>query len=299
MPPEQDIEYHPYGEQQVYTDTLGQEYRFTGKEHDPETNLDYFGARYYGSAFGRFLTPDWSATPVPVPYAKPGLPQTLNLYSYVRNNPITGIDPDGHDEVVIQFRAFIPQASVGGFKGDNRGFSADKNASSRVAVTVKIETDPAKNHGNPMVGKPETKIGSTTFEPTGSTKTSDGPKPPQVTATQDKNGNVTVNVQENMRNPFTPVGSGIQSNVNITVNQDATKADINGTVSKSPAFEANFAVNGGESKNVPLQDASRNAVMFGINLQRTAPINQQADLKTNRPTNAPDERPPGTSPDNK
>ena len=43
MPPEQDIEFHPYGEQIVYTDTLSQEYRFTGKEHDPETGNDYFG----------------------------------------------------------------------------------------------------------------------------------------------------------------------------------------------------------------------------------------------------------------
>jgi RHS repeat-associated protein len=96
MPPEQDIEYHAYGEQQVYTDTLGQEYRFTGKEHDPETNNDYFGARYYSSTMGRFLTPDWSATPVPIPYAVMGNPQTLNLYSYVENNPITSTDPDGH-----------------------------------------------------------------------------------------------------------------------------------------------------------------------------------------------------------
>jgi RHS repeat-associated protein len=96
MPPEQDIEYHPYGEQQVYADTLGQQYKFTGKEHDPETNNDYFGARYYSSTMGRFLTPDWAATPVPIPYAVMGNPQTLNLYSYVENNPITGTDPDGH-----------------------------------------------------------------------------------------------------------------------------------------------------------------------------------------------------------
>ena len=96
MPPEQDIEYHPYGEQIVNIDTLGQEYRFTDKEHDPETNNDYFGARYYSSTMGRFLTPDWSAAPVPIPYAVMGNPQTLNLYSYVENNPITGTDPDGH-----------------------------------------------------------------------------------------------------------------------------------------------------------------------------------------------------------
>jgi RHS repeat-associated protein len=101
---EQWIEYHPYGEETVITDSLGQEYRFTGKEHDPETNLDYSGARYYGSAFGRFLTPDWAATPVPVPYAQMGIPQTLNLYSYVENNPITTTDPDGHcpDACVIE-----------------------------------------------------------------------------------------------------------------------------------------------------------------------------------------------------
>ena len=96
MPPEQDIEYHPYGEEQIYTNTLGQEYRFTGHEHDEETNDDYFDARYYSSSFGRFLTPDWSATPEPIPYASVGNPQTLNLYSYVENNPITGTDPDGH-----------------------------------------------------------------------------------------------------------------------------------------------------------------------------------------------------------
>jgi hypothetical protein len=34
---EQDIEYHPYGEEHVYTDALGQRYRFTSKEHDPES----------------------------------------------------------------------------------------------------------------------------------------------------------------------------------------------------------------------------------------------------------------------
>jgi RHS repeat-associated protein len=93
---QQKIEYHPYGEETIITNSVTNNYRFTGKEHDSETNDDYFGARYYGSSFGRFLTPDWAATPVPNPYAVMGNPQTLNLYSYVENNPITGTDPDGH-----------------------------------------------------------------------------------------------------------------------------------------------------------------------------------------------------------
>jgi RHS repeat-associated protein len=69
---------------------------FTGKERDAESKNDYFGARYYASSMGRFLSPDWSAKVTPVPYAKLGDPQSLNLYSYVRNNPLTTIDPDGH-----------------------------------------------------------------------------------------------------------------------------------------------------------------------------------------------------------
>jgi hypothetical protein len=45
---------------------------------------------------GRFLSPDWSAKAEPVPYAKLDNPQTLNLYGYMRNNPLGGVDPDGH-----------------------------------------------------------------------------------------------------------------------------------------------------------------------------------------------------------
>jgi RHS repeat-associated protein len=69
----------------------------TGKERDAESGNDYFGARYYSSTMGRFLSPDWSAKAEPVPYAKLDDPQTLNLYAYVRNNPLDKTDQDGHD----------------------------------------------------------------------------------------------------------------------------------------------------------------------------------------------------------
>jgi hypothetical protein len=45
---------------------------------------------------GRFMSPDWSARAEPVPYANLEYPQTLNLYSYAGNNPLTRTDPDGH-----------------------------------------------------------------------------------------------------------------------------------------------------------------------------------------------------------
>jgi RHS repeat-associated protein len=35
-------------------------YKFTSKERDAKSGLDYFGARYYGSTMGRFMFPDWS-----------------------------------------------------------------------------------------------------------------------------------------------------------------------------------------------------------------------------------------------
>jgi RHS repeat-associated protein len=69
---------------------------FTGKERDAESGNDYFGARYYASMMGRWLSPDWSAKVMPVPYAKLDNPQSLNLYSYVWSNPLARADLDGH-----------------------------------------------------------------------------------------------------------------------------------------------------------------------------------------------------------
>ena len=86
----------PFGDGQACngpTDT----HHFTGKERDTESGNDYFGARYYSSALARWLSPDWSAKVEPVPYAKLDNPQTLNLYAYVGNNPLGGVDADGHD----------------------------------------------------------------------------------------------------------------------------------------------------------------------------------------------------------
>jgi RHS repeat-associated protein len=63
--------------------------KFTQKERDNETGLDYFLARYYSSTEGRFMSPDLFA-------GKRGNPQTLNRYSYVKNNPLKYIDPAGY-----------------------------------------------------------------------------------------------------------------------------------------------------------------------------------------------------------
>lgn len=252
-------------------------YKFTGKERDSESNLDYFGARHCGSSLGRFMQVD----PKQFSLRTLANPQKWNKYAYVLNNPLALVDPNGMEEVTMQLNAFIQQNSVGGFRGDNRSFSSDMKTGvehSRVSVTVRVETDPAKNHGNPLINS-ETKVNPTHLNLTGSEKTSTGPMMPQVTATQDKNGNVNVNVQESMRNPFTPPGSGsIQANVRMTVNQDATKAEVSGSISVTPSWESNFSVDGGATQNLPLQTEPSSTLGFVFGLQRTSNIDKKTDL---------------------
>jgi RHS repeat-associated protein len=64
--------------------------KFTSQERDAETGTDYFGARYFSAAQGRFTSPDEAL----VDQFEED-PQSWNLYSYVRNNPHSFVDPSG------------------------------------------------------------------------------------------------------------------------------------------------------------------------------------------------------------
>jgi RHS repeat-associated protein len=63
---------------------------FTGKERDGETNLDYFGARYFSGAQGRFAS---TGSPS---HSNPRNPRRWSLCAYVQNNPLWFSDPTGH-----------------------------------------------------------------------------------------------------------------------------------------------------------------------------------------------------------
>jgi RHS repeat-associated protein len=93
---EEESDYSSFGTEYPITGSGVNRYKFTGKERDSESQVDYFGARYYSNALGRFITSDWSKKPVPVPYADLDDPQTLNQYGYGRNNPLSHADVDGH-----------------------------------------------------------------------------------------------------------------------------------------------------------------------------------------------------------
>jgi RHS repeat-associated protein len=102
--------------------------RYTGKERDAESGLDNFGARYFGSNMGRFMSPDWSDAPDTVPYAEFENPQTLNLYSYARNSPLVYNDPDGHDVRVCDNNGQCNTVSNDAYSAAQKGNNGSLNA---------------------------------------------------------------------------------------------------------------------------------------------------------------------------
>jgi len=110
-----DGDFYPFGGERIVTNTCTQNYKFEGKERDTETGNDDFGARYYTSRLGRWLSADWSAVPAPVPYANLTNPQTLNLYAMVSDNPETFADLDGHTAASISID--VMNSAIGGACG--------------------------------------------------------------------------------------------------------------------------------------------------------------------------------------
>lgn len=103
--PEVDCQSLPFGDQQYcFPDANAPAsaedstpLHFTGKERDSESGNDYFAARYYASSMGRFLSPDPAGPWV----ADVSDPQSWNMYSYARNNPLINVDLFGYDCVYL------------------------------------------------------------------------------------------------------------------------------------------------------------------------------------------------------
>lgn len=164
---EQDIDYYPYGGVVYdYCATVTQHYRFTGKERDSESGLDYFGARFNASSLGRFMTPD------PGKFRRKHVldPQGLNRYSYTRNNPLRFLDPDGKDWETAwnDLKAFgssvYTKFTLGiGFGEDSKVGSGKLSAEASYTKDVKITT--SDNGGVTFTSTAEVKA---TAEPGGS-----------------------------------------------------------------------------------------------------------------------------------
>src|SRR5579875_599419 len=88
-----DADYYPFGRAHQFVDSYDPAFKFTGKERDEETGLDNFGARYFTSNMGRFMSPDPLA-------GRSDDPQSWNMYAYCRGNPTSLTDPTGRYFVV-------------------------------------------------------------------------------------------------------------------------------------------------------------------------------------------------------
>ena len=82
------MRYKPYGEDRDTGNALATDRKFTGQTEDEAAGLYWYASRAYDPAIGRFVSPD---SIVPEPWN----PQSLNRYSYVRNNPLKFVDPSG------------------------------------------------------------------------------------------------------------------------------------------------------------------------------------------------------------
>jgi len=135
-------DYLPFGEelfagtgartpQQGYSGGDGVRQQFTSKERDIESGLDYFGARYFGSTQGRFT----SADPL-MASASVNDPQSFNRYSYVRNRPLSSIDPNGMDDCEI--------GKTCSFTTNDWATSGNHPEQALIQATVDINSGPAQ-----------------------------------------------------------------------------------------------------------------------------------------------------------
>ena len=100
-----DADFYPFGGERAYTNTCTQNYKFTGKERDSESNLDNFVARYDSSSIGRFMSPDPMGGHQEDPQTgansghfnvytftdpKTGVPYTLGDMHFGEHNPFAG-----------------------------------------------------------------------------------------------------------------------------------------------------------------------------------------------------------------
>jgi RHS repeat-associated protein len=90
--------------------------KYTSQEHDKDTGLYYYGARYYDPEIGRFIQPDSYIDGV-------ASTQGWNRYMYVHGNPVNNSDPTGNFFLFLPFFGGGSGGSSGGSSGWTFSFS--------------------------------------------------------------------------------------------------------------------------------------------------------------------------------
>ena len=97
--------YSSFGEAQVLpSSTVENNLRFAGQYYDKDTGLHYNQQRYYGAKTGRYLKSD------PI-----GLEGGINIYLYVKNNPLNNSDPFGLSDMLEHYDYFHKGKPIPGY----------------------------------------------------------------------------------------------------------------------------------------------------------------------------------------
>ena len=157
-------EYDAYGNTTVSqgSASLDNPYRFSTKAVDNETGLIYYGYRYYSPKLGRWISRD--------PLGEAG---GINLYGFVRNNPVHRYDPLG-----LAGRTYYFDNITG--KATNRPLDSNKQPNTQVKVAQAVDPDTPRTYtGNPQLD--DDGSGSTHSDPN---------HDPNTSGTMDANGNI-------------------------------------------------------------------------------------------------------------
>ena len=149
-------EYYPYGSTSYQAvdasiKAAAKRYRYTGMERDEETGFAYHSARFYAAWLGRWSKPDPA-----------GILDSINLYAYVRLNPIKASDKTGlgvwdwiHDKVLEPAADFIDKHgiddAVAGF-GDSLSFGLSRKARQGLNVDSTIDYESTAYRGGSVAG---------------------------------------------------------------------------------------------------------------------------------------------------
>ncbi|MDN3689781.1 SpvB/TcaC N-terminal domain-containing protein [Cyclobacterium jeungdonense] len=141
-------EYHPFGTTSYQAtnaeiNAAAKRYRFTGMERDEETGFSYHNSRYYIPWLGRWLKPDVL-----------GLKDGINLYSYVKNNPVTIKDPTGMYGEAGHFYTVYYVSLAAGFDHDTafrNAFYAQLPDEVEELDAVSVQRDLVEASVNPLI----------------------------------------------------------------------------------------------------------------------------------------------------
>lgn len=136
---EQTLDYYPYGNIRINSKLNNfSEHKQYGGHYKDETGLNYMGARYYNSNYGRFISIDPMFWTLPKEYLLD--PQQMNSYAYARNNPIIYTDPDGKT-AVDSINNFINNTLSNVASSVNNFLGGGSNISQNINTEIKKGTD--------------------------------------------------------------------------------------------------------------------------------------------------------------